>query len=466
MNSSLEETVNRSRTELIRLFADFSPGVRVTARRIKPTIQITSVEDGTINGTMSDRRKLEWSMRPGQSASGVQPQWHIPCRCGTPGHCPHLAAILEFLLTARLQSVRPAAVSVEIAPEQDGELISLVRRRVGSPMTREDVRFLEEVQRWKDRMQQQVAVHDLVRLCRKGSYYDPRSIDLFPPELPPQNELEYLTCAVAAAEALKKSVTVSYSVPKACAAAADRQWLKDFRLRWAELAEIREWRRTLRSWEHETEYSAVASDTVVELRLLLTERSALIQQRPPGKTEFTKITIKALRQLEEEMDDDHSALSGGTLAILRASLENSDYSSPENELLAGSRELARCLQELLSVPSLAERHVAGEDGAPLERFSEPLHYELVPPAAGSKTYELRILTADGEPAPPPVSILRTQPPLYVTAQGIWTAPPSHSVVRRCFHSAFQPRHWKPRKAWPHSAPWACRRRSASQPACG
>ncbi|MGH7967852.1 MAG: hypothetical protein ACREIC_03900, partial [Limisphaerales bacterium] len=89
-----------------------------------------------------------------------------------------------------------------------------------------------------------------------------------------------------------------------------------------------------------------------------------------------------------------------------------DYESPPAQQL-----LARALRS-----SLLESRIVTPEGQPLLRPSERLRWELAPANGDDDDYRLRLVQADGTPAPPLLTVLPGSPALYLSRTAVFKGP--------------------------------------------
>ena len=83
-----------------------------------------------------------------------------------------------------------------------------------------------------------------------------------------------------------------------------------------------------------------------------------------------------------------------------------------------SQEIARWFRQPLLRPLLVN-----EAGIPLVFHEAPLRWEVLQPEAGEEDYQVRLVQANGAPAPKSWLITSTVPAFYLTSVGVFTGPP-------------------------------------------
>jgi len=93
----------------------------------------------------------------------------------------------------------------------------------------------------------------------------------------------------------------------------------------------------------------------------------------------------------------------------------------------GGADTARTLGRILR-SRLLESVVVNRAGEPLARPAEPLRWTLACATNSEEDYRLRLMQADGSPPPPVLCTLPGNPPLFLTADAVFSGPPPHPHV--------------------------------------
>ena len=275
------------------------------------------------------------------------------------------------------------------------------------------MKFLDRVRPLWEKRQRTIEHTRFMELLGTPSYWRYGQVDLWPEECPPKDVWEFLTCLDMAANAF------AAGLPKPLQVLLDPLVKRRLREERQRVADIQAWRSQLAQWQ-EGDLADEAAQSP-DLRLLLHARGATVQVRHPGDADFGKCTQKLLKELRPSpytLDQKAvPALNAGSGIVLAAS---GDFYSTRVNIEPHTLELARALVGLISAPDLLLQHVAGEDGEPLEMMEDSLRWELKAPASAEGDYTLRLVTAEGGPPPPAISITPGAPAYYVTPRLIYT----------------------------------------------
>lgn len=333
----------------------------------------------------------------------------VICRCGAhTGACEHAAAMLLRILGVSAAPALPAA--------QGPALVDLLAQKGSKRLTKTTTQFLRLVQEWWDSRRQRIESWRFATACGSGMYgdYGYEPVELFPAALPPADVWAFLTGIIVLMR--QRNLVPPRPVAEAIGSAA----ITELETAWRRQAEVTKWRHTLRDWRDEP---AAEISTAPELRLRLHGSGAEIQIRRPQDEDFSKATLKQIKELQPRQffsDRDGPTLTAGSGIVLAAA--NEQHGAPGNEIRAMSQALTSALTRLLSSRELFERHVTGADGEPPAETEEPLRWQLSEPANADGDYQLDLLDADGASAPPPVAVLPGAPLRYITPHAIHPLP--------------------------------------------
>lgn len=336
------------------------------------------------------------------------------CGCSKGYDCVHAAALMRRLIREARQAAEDLPLNFVdmLKPSPQDALGSAVAAKHNGPLPRALVKFLERARPFWETRQRTLDQTRLMEMLGTPAHWRYGQVELWPEECPPRDEWEFLTCLDMAATAL------GAGLPKPLQDMLDplvRRRLREERQR---VADIHAWRRQLAQWQEGdiAEEAAQAPD----LRLLLHARGATVQVRHPGDADFGKCTQKLLKEMRPGPYTTNQkavpALNAGSGIVLAAS---GDYFSTRVNLDSHDLELARALGSLIRTPDLLLQHVAGEDGEPLEMMEDSLRWELKAPASAAGDYTLRLVTAEGTPLPPAISVTPGVPAYYVTPRHIY-----------------------------------------------
>ncbi len=352
--------------------------------------------------------------------------WLCDCSCDQQFNCAHIFSALSALLaehrTARVRRLSAQAAAPAAGPVKSGgktaDLIHLLRTSLGREFDESERTFLA-------RLRQVYA-----RCCqtRRLSAWDIQQLGLAAPNLwaysriwPsfPETEQEFwLYLANAVQEA-------GGAIPDFMAPVTDLRIIQPRLARWRRSLEIQRWKQTLSNLQQVgPRLPATAEQT--DLRLRIEDREAKLEWLPPGRAEFGRLSSTQLRQLADQFDL-------GTLRMpAEAQLLWQIYSRALDHAY-GFRwgyldsESGKLLSRLLRSPILESR-IVDATGVPLRRPADPLRWSLTVPESPDEDYAVRMVQADGQPAPSVLCVVSGLPSLYLTAEAVFAGPEPHEHV--------------------------------------
>ena len=206
---------------------------------------------------------------------------------------------------------------------------------------------------------------------------------------------------------------------------------------WAEVdAYLGDWERELeadkwRKWLEGEARTAAQPASSHRLRVKLAKDGASLEWQKNGAGDFRTIPKVAFTQLQSEAGNGQLLEEEASLRIWRAF--NTGYGA-EPSVPYISRDAERILNLVLRDELLHDR-VAGPEGQPLPRIAEPLRWQVDVHENSRTDYHLRLVRADGSVPPPALVQVQGTPSLYVSEEGIFTAPrlgglvPGHTGVK-------------------------------------
>jgi hypothetical protein len=155
-----------------------------------------------------------------------------------------------------------------------------------------------------------------------------------------------------------------------------------------------------------------------DLRVVVGEAEASLQWLRPGQEVFEHLKHNQIRQLS---DDDRNGRVRFTTeaALLWQLIANQFYYSASSNLRYHDPNMMASLGRVLRTPLLQSR-VVNLQGQPLERPADPLKWEVIAADNEEDDYKVRLIRADGTPAPPVRHVLEGAPTLYLTDNAVFT----------------------------------------------
>jgi hypothetical protein len=349
--------------------------------------------------------------------------WAGFCSCRRKGACEHVFAALNALLAEhRAASVRglsasePASVARLAASKprstQSNELAAKLAVAHGRALTREETQFLRIVHQIYTRCRQDrqsVNYWDLQQMGFTFKDYSWQALHIWPAF--PETEHEFwLYVAFAALEQ-------GLRLPEFMAPVTDFNAIQERMARWKRAQHVEHWKQQLGAIE-----SQAAVNTPVfapaDLRLVIAPENVELQWQRAGDAGFARLKQTHVRQLENGALKLAFTAEGELLWQLffkAMSYYRTGQLDYEDE---GAGEL---LNRVLRLPLLESRVVTLE-GRPLLRPPEPLRWDLASAADAQDDYRLRLVKADGSPAPRFLAVLDGRPTLYLSPDSVFIGP--------------------------------------------
>jgi hypothetical protein len=352
--------------------------------------------------------------------------WTGSCTCPMEFDCKHAYAAMKALLAEHsVAAVRGLSSGLVRRPGltaskkggvrvagQVGDLLEAALDRGLRPEERHFVNKLADVYR-RCCVSRHINSWDFQELGLHLSGYGWDSLRIWPSF--PENEHEFwLYVANAARER-------GVGWPRFMQPVTDLALIQERVAHWRRAQEIERWKGLLNLFDAPELEPAAPGRLEMDLRLALSDTGADLEWKRAGQDSFSRLKHNQFRQLLTE----HRA--GQILFSPEAELLCQVF---ENRLLYGTATELRyndpngmvVLGRLLRLPALDSRLV-NSDGDLLCRTAEPLRWAMAAAENKSEDYRLRLVQADGTPAPPLLCALAGNPPLYVSRQAIFTGPP-------------------------------------------
>ena len=192
---------------------------------------------------------------------------------------------------------------------------------------------------------------------------------------------------------------------------------------WGRAREIQQWKRTLDRLGHAAAGPVAAAQGQYDLRLVIEPEAARLQVQRPGAKDFQSLEHRQFNRLWSQHEQGQLELAPGA-ELLWQLLCGGPYGQAMMEVYYERYTLVSraILGRILRAPVLESRIVTPA-GQPLARPSEPLRWELLPAAGEQDDYRLRLVQANGAPAPRFFCSLQGRPALYLAADAVFKGPP-------------------------------------------
>ena len=358
--------------------------------------------------------------------------WCGGCTCSRQTDCEHIfAAMRALLLEHSAASVRSlssgssqaavaAARAATKSDEDSGRLARQLMASLGRPLKPEENKFIRQVQHVFKRCQQSRHItrwdFDEMGLHLGGYGWD--SLHIWP-ALPTDEHEFWLYVANAAKQHNVK-------IPVFMEPISDLSAIQEQLARWQRAREIEKWKQALGNI-HPSTASRPATDTEIDLRVVIAGTEALLEWRRSGQETFQPLKSTNVQQISNDALEGRIHFTSEGELLWHFFSQRMFFTSSAH-LRYSDSDSVNIVRRFLRIPSLESRVVA-RDGQPLARPPEPLKWELTPAANEQEDYRLRLVQADGSALPPILCILPGSPSLYLTANAVFKGPnPQEQVL--------------------------------------
>ncbi len=358
--------------------------------------------------------------------------WWGSCSCARHFECEHVYAAMCALLaeyrtvvvrglSASLRSAIPIAASPASlpAPEDAGPLLERLRGTLGRPLTRQELNFVQHVKAAyvRCRQTQRISHWDFAEM---GLPLGPGNFAWTPLEIWPAFPSTLLEFWLYVAHT---AVECGVQLPDFMRPVTDLQSVRERIAAWRRAREIQQWKQTLDHLGQAAAGPAPAAEGQYDLRLIIEPEAARLQVQRPGAKDFQLLQHGQFNRLWRQYEQGQLQLASGA-ELLWQLLFSGLYGQAMVEVYyerytAMTRAI---LGRILRAP-LLESRIVTPAGQPLARPSEPLRWELLPAAIEQDDYRLRLVQANGAPAPRFFCFLQGRPALYLAADAVFRGPP-------------------------------------------
>ena len=356
--------------------------------------------------------------------------WIGLCNCSQEMECEHMYAVMSSLLAEnRAASVRGLSSGMGSAlarlaearwkqrkatQPEIGELAERLEVAKGKRLTREELTFIKGLHGAFLRCSQsrQITAWDFQQMGLPLKGYSWADLKIWPAF--PKNEHEFWLYVANAAQEQE------IKIPDFMAPITDLSPIQERMARWKRTQEVEEWKRKLRSLQLESTTTETAPPGETDLRLVVDEHEARLEWRRPGRDRFEAFKAAHLKQLWDVEEEGRYQFTPEADLIWQI-FSNYFRSGFSPKVAYDRSEAPRMLGHILRTPLLAS-HVVQSDGQALARPTEPLRWDLAPAGGGDPDYRLRLVQADGSPAPPILATIPGRPTLYLTTNTVFSGP--------------------------------------------
>ena len=363
---------------------------------------------------------------------GAGEGWRGSCSCARRFKCEHVyAAVCALLaeyrtvvvrgLSASLRPAMPLAASPARlpAPEDAGPMLDRLRAALGRPVTMRELNFVQQVKAAyvRCRQRQRITLWDFgeMGLPLGPGAFAGTPIEIWP-EFPSTLHEFWLYAANAA-------VQRGVQLPDFMRPVSGLEGVRERIAAWGRAREIQQWKRTLDRLGHAAAGPVAAAQGQYDLRLVIEPEAARLQVQRPGAKDFQSLEHRQFNRLWSQHEQGQLELAPGA-ELLWQLLCGGPYGQAMMEVYYERYTLSTraILGRILRAPVLESRIVTPA-GQPLARPSEPLRWELLPAAGEQDDYRLRLVQANGAPAPRFFCFLQGRPALYLAADAVFKGPP-------------------------------------------
>ena len=350
--------------------------------------------------------------------------WLADCECSPDSRCVHVAAVVSLLLaeqrSASVQALSSGATNVmplSSKPRESEDSSALAQRyreacgvkvdpKVAAYLKKINTKFLASGN--EDTM----AVWDLLDLGMSYPGYGWDRVRVWPRR--PKNDYEFWLYVANAV--LEKGEKIPRFMEPVTDLTVIQQQLALARRQEA----IEQWSNRLKNIQENAVSSGGRSQ--FDLRVRLENGGLRLLVLSPGRTEFEELKVRQFESLLRDCDMGVVAFTSEADLILPA-FRISDFSNPAVTLRYDSPSAIRFLNRALRSGVLSDRLVTAS-GAALRRVEQPLKWSMTPGRTAEEDYVFQLVQEDGAPAPPILVTLPGDPILYVTAEVVFSGPPS------------------------------------------
>jgi hypothetical protein len=350
--------------------------------------------------------------------------WMGDCTCPQRTKCPHVFAAMRSLLAehssavvrnlSASRSTGGAGVGLKGKTAEEPGLARRLLAHAGRPLNPEESKFIRKVSSTYERIRGigHITRWDFQEMGFRLPGYGWDTLQIWPAF--PQDEYEFWLYVVRAAQGF------GLSIPEFMRPISDLGKISERVLRWERARTIEKWTRTFGNLRLNQLPARAIARGETDLRIMIGEAEATLQWLRPGQENFEPLKHNQIRQLS---DDDRNARARFTTeaALLWQLIANQFYYSFSSNLRYTDPNMMGALGRVLRTPLLHSR-VVNRPGEQLARPSEPLRWQVVAAKDEDDDYSIRLVQADGSPAPTVRHVFEGEPALYLTDNAVFSGP--------------------------------------------
>jgi Superfamily II DNA/RNA helicases, SNF2 family len=358
--------------------------------------------------------------------------WSGSCTCSRETDCEHIFAAMRALLaehsaasvrslsSGSSQAAAAVARAANKSDEDSGRLARQLMASLGRSLKPEENKFTRKVQTVFKRCQQNRHItrwdFDEMGLHLGGYGWD--SLQIWPAF--PSDEHDFWLYVANAAK------QHNVKIPAFMEPISDLSAIQERLTKWQRARDIEKWKQALGNI-HPSISSRPATDTEIDLRVVIAEKEALLEWRRNGQEAFQPLKSANVQQLSDDWQEGRIHFTSEAELLWHFFSQRMFFTSSAH-LRYSDSDSVNIIRHFLRIPSLESRMV-GRDGQALARPTEPLKWELTPATNEEEDYRLRLVQADGSALPPILCIFPGSPSLYLTANDVFKGPnPQEQVL--------------------------------------
>jgi len=357
--------------------------------------------------------------------------WRGSCSCPIGFECEHIyAAMCALLAEYRMLVVRGLSAGLRAttplpsnpaslrAPEDVGPMIERLTAALGRPLTRQELNFVGQIKHvyLRCRPSQRISHWDFAMM---GLPLGPGNLIWTPLEIWPAFPSTVAEFWVYVANA---AVERGVLFPEFMRPVTDLDPMRERIGAWRRGREVQRWKQTLDRLGLAAAAPDPTADGQYDLRLSIEADAARLEVQRPGAKEFQALQRGQFNRIWRQYEQGQLPLAPGA-ELLWQLLSTGPYGQAVLEIRYehAASMTHGVLARILRVP-LLESRIVTPAGPPLARPAEPLRWDLLPATGEQDDYRLRLVQADGAPAPKFLCLLEGRPVLYLAADAVFKGP--------------------------------------------
>jgi hypothetical protein len=358
--------------------------------------------------------------------------WSGSCTCPRGTDCEHIFAAMRALLaehsaasvrslsSGSSQAAAAVARAATKSDEDSGRLARQLMASLGRPLKAEESKFTRKVQNVFKRCKQNRHItrwdFDEMGLHLGGYGWD--SLQIWPAF--PSDEHDFWLYVANAAK------QHNVKIPAFMEPISDLSAIQERLVKWQRARDIEKWKQALGNI-HPSVSSRPATDTEIDLRVVITEKEALLEWRRSGQEVFQPLKSTNVQQLSNDWEEARIHFTSEAELLWHFFSQRMFFTSSAH-LRYSDSDSVNIIRHFLRIPTLESR-VVSREGQPLARPTEPLKWQLTPATNEEEDYRLQLVQADGSALPPILCIFPGSPSLYLTANAVFRGPnPQEQVL--------------------------------------